>query len=422
MQRTVKLKLEEDKDLINTIREYSLIKQWVCDIGLKKKSYNKNELHNWTYKKLKKQYPNMPTGILQTARDVASETLKRTKLKKKINGKEFSSMRLDKRNLRVSMENNKISISSINGRKKLTFKHNPMSIKYIKWSAVAGTLCYKKNQLYLNVVLEIKTQPQIVVDRKYPDIVKIKNGLTHLNLTNQDDIPEELNVGRFVNKDIVGIDRGIINIAVLSNNQFFHSRHLKNIKGKYQYLKEVLQNKGTKSATRKLQKISRKETRFVSDVNHCLSKTIANSDFKVFCFETLKIKKKKRTPEERKKDNIFRSQEKAFNKKLNGWSFGQLEKFVTYKIENKGKIIVKAPINFPSSQICSCCGYKDKANRNRSKFKCLKCDFELHSDLNASRNLANFGKSEISRLLVNQPIVALEKSFSYKPINSLMGN
>jgi transposase len=124
--------------------------------------------------------------------------------------------------------------------------------------------------------------------------------------------------------------------------------------------------------------MSRKETRFVSDVNHCLSKTIANSDFKVFCFETLKIKKKKRTLEERQKDKIFRSQEKAFNKKLNGWSFGQLEKFVTYKIENKGKIIVKAPTIFPSSQICSSCGHKEKENRQGSRFKCLKCGYELH--------------------------------------------
>lgn len=422
MQRTVKIKLQNDKDLIDTIKEYSIIKQMICRIGYENKTYNKNELHQLTYKLLRFQFTKMPSGILQTARDVASETLKRTKLKKKINGKEYSSVRLDKRNLRVNMEHNKISISSINGRKKLTFNHNPMSMKYITWSAVAGTLCYKKNQLYLNVVLEIKTQPQIIIDRKYAEIVKVRNGFTHLNLTNQDNIPEELNVGRYENKDIVGIDRGIINIAVLSNNQFFHSKHLKNIKGKYQHLKGVLQNKGTKSAIRKLQRMSRKETRFVSDVNHCLSKTIANSDFKVFCFETLKIKKKKRTKEQREKEQIFRSQEKAFNKKLNGWSFGQLEKFVTYKIENKGKIIVKAPSNFPSSQICSCCGYKDRANRNRSKFKCLKCGFELHSDLNASRNLANFGKSEISRLLVNQPIVALEKSFSYKPINSLIGN
>ncbi|MBS3159507.1 hypothetical protein J4436_01850 [Candidatus Woesearchaeota archaeon] len=83
MKRTVKIKLKENNDLIETIQEYSKVKQYLCDFGLNKKSYNKNKLHKWTYKKLRKLYPHMPSAIIQTARDVASETLKRTKLKAK---------------------------------------------------------------------------------------------------------------------------------------------------------------------------------------------------------------------------------------------------------------------------------------------------------------------------------------------------
>lgn len=376
MNRTVKIKLENNDDLVNTIREYSKIKQQVCDFGLKKKSYNKNKLHNWTYKKLKKQYPNMPTGILQTARDVASETLKRTKLKKKIFGKEYSSMRLDKRNLRVNMLHNTISISSITGRKKLTFIDNPMTQRYKDWSAIAGTLCFKNNQLYLNVVLEKDTPPKI-------------------NLG-----------GLKVEKDVVGIDRGINNIAVLSNNQFFNSKHLKDVKGKYQYLKQVLQNKGTKSAKRKLKILSGKERRFVSDINHRLSKAIANSDFKVFSVEDLKIHTTKKNG-------------RRFNKKLGGWSYKQFEKFLDYKLEALGKILTKINPKY-TSQMCSQCNHIERANRKRSRFKCKNCGFELHSDLNASRNIANLGKSEISRLYVNQPIVVSQDN--YKITNSLVIN
>ncbi len=375
MNRTVKIKLENNNDLVNTIKEYSKIKQQICDLGLKKSSFNKNKLHKWTYKKLKKQYPNMPTGILQTARDVASEILKRTKLKKKINGKEYSSMRLDKRNLRVDMLHNKISISSIVGRKKLTFIDNPMTIRYKDCSAIAGTLCFRNNQLYLNVVLE-------------------------------KDNPPKINLGGIKVEDIIGIDRGINNIVVMSNNQFFHSNHLKDVKGKYQYLKKVLQNKGTKSAIRKLQKISRKETRFVSDTNHCLSKAIANSDFKVFSIEALNIKTKKKNG-------------KRFNKKLGGWSYKQFETFLDYKLEALGKILVKVNPKH-TSQMCSKCNHIEKANRKGSIFKCVNCGFELHSDLNASRNIANLGKSEISRLQVNQPIVVPQGN--YKITNSLVIN
>jgi len=51
----------------------------------------------------------------------------------------------------------------------------------------------------------------------------------------------------------------------------------------------------------------------------------------------------------------------------------------------------------------------------------------LHSDLNASRNIANLGKSEISRLYVNQPIVASDETKkvvkdSYKPTIEMVGN
>jgi transposase len=76
---------------------------------------------------------------------------------------------------------------------------------------------------------------------------------------------------------VLGIDRGIKNIAVLSNNMFFNSRHLREVKGRYQYLKRRLQHLGTRSAHRKLRKLSGRERRFVRDVNHVISKKIAET-------------------------------------------------------------------------------------------------------------------------------------------------
>ncbi|MGC9074057.1 MAG: RNA-guided endonuclease TnpB family protein, partial [Caldisericum sp.] len=67
---------------------------------------------------------------------------------------------------------------------------------------------------------------------------------------------------------VLGIDREIKNMAVLSNNMFFNSSHLKEVKGIYQYLKRKLQHLGTCSAHRKLRKLSGRERRFVRDVNH----------------------------------------------------------------------------------------------------------------------------------------------------------
>jgi IS605 OrfB family transposase len=374
MQRTIKIKIDDNPYLIKTIELYTAIYKKISLVGLANKTGNKNQLHRLTYKQIRQEYPNFPSALIQTVRDIASESLKRTKLKKEINPKKYSSIRLDKRNLRVSLEYNLISISSINGRIKTTFKNNPQIEKYKLWSVKAGTLSYKNNQLILNLVVE-KESPA-------PNI----------------------------NNTVLGIDRGINNVLVCSNNQFFNANHLKAIKGKYQHMKAKLQSIGTRSAKRKLKIIAGRERRFVQDLNHQLSKLIANSGYTVFALEHLaKIKQNKG---------------KKFNKKLGNWSFAQFEKFLSYKAEELGKIVVKVNPKH-TSQKCSKCGHIEKSNRNGAVFKCKACGFELHSDLNAARNIANLGKTEISRLNVNQPIVATKEvktEVSYKPIFLTIGS
>ncbi|MGC8692247.1 MAG: transposase, partial [Thermoplasmata archaeon] len=87
---------------------------------------------------------------------------------------------------------------------------------------------------------------------------------------------------------VLGIDRGIKNIAVLSNNIFFNSKHLREVKGRYQYLKRRLQHLGACSAHRKLKKISGRKRRIVSDVNHMISKRIVSLPYDVIALESLK--------------------------------------------------------------------------------------------------------------------------------------
>ena len=151
----------------------------------------------------------------------------------------------------------------------------------------------------------------------------------------------------------------------------------------------VLQSKGTSAARKKLKKIGSTERRFVSDTNHRLSKSIAESDYKVFALENL------HRMTEKKKG-------RRFNKKLGNWSFRQFETFLRYKAEALGKIVLDVNPKY-TSQTCSRCNHREKSNRKLSEFACKKCKFELHSDLNAARNIAKLGISELGRLSVNQP-------------------
>ena len=187
------------------------------------------------------------------------------------------------------------------------------------------------------------------------------------------------------------------------------------MKGKYQFLKRKLQHVGTRSAHRKLQRVSGRERRFVLNTNHCMSKEIVNKSFDVFALEKLGISKKKKNG-------------KRFNRMLGGWSYAELQLFIQYKAETKGKCMVLVNPKY-TSQRCSKCGFVHKQNRHGLGFRCGNCGFTLNADLNASRNIGVLGKSEYLRLFVNEPNVASNETAptgamdgSYKPMTSVIGN
>jgi len=104
---------------------------------------------------------------------------------------------------------------------------------------------------------------------------------------------------------VLWIDRGIKNTAVLSNNMFFNSRHLRGVKGRYQYLKRRIQNLGTRSAKRKLRNIYRLERWFVSDVNLVISKKIVLLSYNVFALKALNSATMKQNGKGKKLRKIF---------------------------------------------------------------------------------------------------------------------
>ncbi|MBW2673091.1 MAG: transposase [Deltaproteobacteria bacterium] len=95
------------------------------------------------------------------------------------------------------------------------------------------------------------------------------------------------------------------------------------------------------------------------------------------------------------------------NRQVHSWGFAILQRFVEYKALAQG-----IPVGFVdaryTSQKCSRCGHIAKGNRNGAIFKCKRCGFQLHSDLNASRSIAiNFtegykssGWAAVSQLLI----------------------
>ncbi len=131
--------------------------------------------------------------------------------------------------------------------------------------------------------------------------------------------------------------------------------------------------------------------------NHVIAKKIVNLPYDVFVLEDLKSSKMRNKGNGRK-----------FNRKLGNWSLYQLKKFIEYKAEELGKIVMYADPKY-TSQRCSKYAYIDKNNRKGLTFKCKQCGFEIHADLNASRNI-DLGKSEYLRLLSTSQSLRLNES------------
>lgn len=376
MFRTIKVALPFEQSLLQTAIAFNKACQMVLNYGSEHKVYNKNVLNKETYPQVRKQVPNLPSALVQTARDQASEMLLRTDFAKIV--KKRLSVRYDNRCFKFYPDSNYVSLTTVMGRLTFSFKH------YDYMDTWRGE--------YTNAQLVIwRSKIFLSVQAKLPDVA-IKT------------------VGK-----ILGIDRGILNTATCSDNTFFSSKPLRAVRGRFQFLKYRLQHVGTRSAHRKLQVLSGRERRFVLNTNHCISKAIVSKPFDVFALEKLGITKKKKSG-------------RYFNWKLGGWSFAELQFFIQYKAEAKGKCVVLVDPKY-TSQRCSKCGFVHKGNRSGLGFCCGNCGFCLNADLNASRNIGVLGKSEYLRFFVNEPNVASGEALptgmvdgSYKPTTSVVGS
>lgn len=356
MFRTIKVKLTGNVEpLLETAALYTQACQLALDYGFKNQTCSKNKINTGTYEQTRRQIPRLPSGLVQCARDQAAEMLKREKCRT-LSIKKRLQIRYDKRTFKFYPESEYVSLSTVAGR-----MHVPVGIyeyakQYLYGEFTNAQLIVRKNGIFLNIQCKLPDVPQTA------------------------------------GKSVLGIDRGIMNIVTCSDNSFVNSKHLRAVKGRYQYLKAKLQSLGTASARRKLKKLSGAERRFTLDVNHVIAKKLVQKPYDILAVEELRIGPRT-------------TQRRRFNKMLGGWSHRKLLTLLTYKADDVGKRVMQVNPKH-TSQRCSRCTYVDRNNRKGLRFKCKQCGFELNADLNAARNIGELGRSELVRLSVNQPIVA----------------
>lgn len=185
----------------------------------------------------------------------------------------------------------------------------------------------------------------------------------------------ELDLVKPVKGEALGIDRGIYNVAALSNGEIISGRALRAYNRRHLYNRRTLQKAGTKSAKRRLKKIAGREARYCTDVNHQISKYIANLPYSLFIFEDLTGIRE-----------TAKGRGKEGRKAMSSWPHYQLGEFTKYKIEDLGKFYAKIDPAY-TSQRCSRCGNIDKNARKKSMYRCKVCGLVMHADLNAAINI-----------------------------------
>ena len=194
-------------------------------------------------------------------------------------------------------------------------------------------------------------------------------------------------------RHVVGIDRGLRFLAVSYDEQgkteFVSGKKIATKRRKFQEVRRQLQSKGTKSAKRRLKAISGRENRWMSDVNHRISKTLVQKYGKntLFVLEDL-------TGISFEETNLSRGAKQ--NYALRSWSFYQLEQFLSYKAHENKSEVLKVSAKY-TSQRCPKCGTIHKENRDhrRHLYSC-QCGYKSNDDRIGAMNIQFLGTMWIS--------------------------
>ncbi len=354
MDRTVRVKLhptpEHADALAETTQLFTHAFNAVCAYGWNHKEKNGVRLHHATYYPCKAEAPSLVSDLHIQARVKATEaiksalTLKRKGRKVSVPKAHTCPPRYNRHTFTVNWETRTVRLSTTRGRISLPFHLPEYATSSVGGKVTTADLIQRDGAWWLHIVVNIpapKVQPTDTV---------------------------------------MGVDLGLAQPAVTSTNHFLGRKHWRAVEGRYFRLRRALQKTGTKSATRHLRRMRHRQAQFRRNCDHVLSKQIvhATPPGSTIVLENLtnirqRIKAKRKT---------------ANKRRLHAWSFAQLGSFIAYKAETRGCTVAGVDPRH-TSQRCSRCGHTARSNRRtRAWFKCRRCGFDLHADLNGARNVA----------------------------------
>lgn len=306
-------------------------------------------LHRSFYKEFRQKHPEIPSQIvIKAEQDVVAtfNTIKANKHRiKKAPIKKKLSMQLDKRIYRVS--GNEISLTGIG-----------------------------KGRIKGAIMLYPRLQEALSHGFRDPKIFE-RNGEIWLA------IPVETPKPLVFNNSCIGVDLGIKRAATTTEGLFISRKSFNRRLRKFSFTKRKLQAKKTKSARKRLKKLSRRHHNMSKDFTHCCVNKILATKSNVIVIEWLRSLKSK-------------SRGKYMNRRLSQWAYGEFRRILEYKAQALGKRVVTVNPAFTSQR-----DWRGIPDGKRQGCRYYASDGKVFdADWNAAMNIANL-HSSISKIPVS---------------------